>query len=64
MSSKPTAETLFNSLSSSQRWELGDALVMGTARSLLMEWGVERSILTSSFLNKLDSLRMTWEDTR
>ena len=51
----------FENLTDQQRWDLGDALVLGTFD--YRDWGLERQP-TSAFMGEVDYRRMLWECTR
>lgn len=53
------AKKFWESLSSEQRWAIGDDLVLGTLDHL--DWFGRKE--TAAFLNALDYHRMLWEDT-
>jgi len=55
------AKEFFEGLDNSQRWNLGDALVLGEFD--WREWGLA-SKPSRAFLNELDQLRMLWEQAR
>lgn len=57
-SERERARRFFEALTTDQRWELGDALVLGGFD--WQEWGLHAKP-SSAFLNAVDYWRMLWE---
>lgn len=56
------AREFWGSLTTQQRWDLGDALVLEGGRGYLVEcYEFRREALTSAFMDELDRQRILWE---
>jgi hypothetical protein len=60
-SDRAAARKFWKSLSTTDRWEIGDQLVLG---DLDYEWWFGERRPSAAFLDELDKERLYWEETR